>query len=714
MNSRIFSRCTPAVRTITQRRGISAYQRARDAIKHFEPHPFERYPVSQQSAPADWGKQFRKIGGNAMIRLSLHAQRKEREDSKGLWEKCMFRTARDATQRENLSQTIRTIQADSLRQTTDLERVNTKYVEAQRKVGLAEANDRALKQQIRSAEQTAKGLREEMARMKILVNQTRNSCANEVRKRERVIEGLKKHVGEGGRARGSGKAVGVITVNVVAGVGGETKGGETTSINDTGYDLRTETNEFLTELARGLSEDNENMGGLLRRTVDTLRTLSGCEKDNTRDLGMVVQMETGYEALAGDMEYVIEHLRHILTNPSFVPLEEVEVREEEIARLRDGWEKMESRWREAVQMMDGWRKRMSRSGQTVNLEELKMGLSLSPLKTKEEAVENAYQLSTLMEEGEGDTQADIDAMDDSGVPGQNEFQEPEFDEDDSELSESSMFEDEPLDEASEEQPSEPSEVEEQEDKTFATASSLSPGPPPQLSPLRETNTKGNQGSPSPQRDGFSTIMEENTYELLQLEAGTPARPKSTPKARSQTPKNQENPDLSLDEISLLKTSKVSQRSPRKISNPTPKSSRPAAAPKLQQTPSSKLPRPRDNLPQQSPLTMASIAAKLAATEREADAARVRAKIKAAKLSRVNAAVVNVDATKLMPPPPRTNELVDDEDAEPVKSDAGQNRKRKATGRTQGGRANRRRSTLSPWELESLILGGVTVSPGKES
>ncbi|EPE34711.1 hypothetical protein GLAREA_10405 [Glarea lozoyensis ATCC 20868] len=67
MNSRIFSRCTPAVRTITQRRGISAYQRARDAIKHFEPHPFERYPVSQQSAPADWGKQFRKIGGNAMI-----------------------------------------------------------------------------------------------------------------------------------------------------------------------------------------------------------------------------------------------------------------------------------------------------------------------------------------------------------------------------------------------------------------------------------------------------------------------------------------------------------------------------------------------------------------------------------------------------------------------------------------------------------------------
>ena len=33
------------------------------------------------------------------------------------------------------------------------------------------------------------------------------------------------------------------------------------------------------------------------------------------------------------------------------------------------------------------------------------------------------------------------------------------------------------------------------------------------------------------------------------------------------------------------------------------------------------------------------------------------------------------------------------------------RKRKAPAR-QGGRASRRRSTLSPWELESLMLGGV--------
>ncbi|TVY14295.1 hypothetical protein LARI1_G007092 [Lachnellula arida] len=614
----------------------------------------------------------------------------------------ILRRDRDATQRETLSQTLRTLRADSLRQTTDFERLNNKYAEAQRKVGLAEAAERAFKQQIRGAEHAARGLKEEMGRMRILVNQTRNQCANEVRKRERVIENMKKHVGEGGRARGSGKAVGVVTINVTAGVGGEVAtAGESVGTDDANYDLRMETNEFLTELARGLSEENENVGGLLRRTVDTLRTLSGCEKDHEGNV--VVQMDAGYENLAAEMDFVIEHLRTLLTNPSFVPLEEVEVREEEIIRLREGWERMESRWRDAVQMMEGWRKRMTRSGQTVNLEELKMGLKLSPLKPKEENAQT-FQLSTLMEEGEGedegDTQADIDAMDDSGLP---TSQEPEFDED-CEDSESSLFDDEPVDEISEE-----AFEEEQQDITIETASSLSPGPAPQLSPLRETN--GNRRIPSPEKEGFTTIVEENTYDLLQMQSSSPRKAKSTP--QSQRKNQSQNSHLSAtpsDEISLLKTSNVSQRSPRKTSNPTPKPHS-TSAPKLQQTPSSRLPRPREGaLPQQSPLTMASIAAKLAATEREADAARVRAKIKAAKMNR--------SSTEKMAPPPLPSPKKDE--AAPLLKDTASgevtSRKRKAaaTGRAQGGRANRRRSTLSPWELESLIMGGVGASPSKDS
>ena len=543
-----------------------------------------------------------------------------------------------------------------------------------------------MKQQLKSAEQATRGLKEEMAKMKLLVSQTRAQCANEVRKREKTIEGMKKHVGEGGRARGTGKMVGVVNVNVTPGIGAEINAVGTVSTNEPGYDLRMETNQFLTDLASGLSEENENMGALLRRTVTTLRALSGCEKEDVQVGGMVVQMESGYDDMAAEMDFVIEHLRNLLTNPSFVPLEEVEVREEEIIRLREGWEKMESRWKEAVQMMDGWRKRMTRSGQTVNLEELKMGLRLSPLKPREDANERALQLSTLMEEG--DTQADIDAMDDDEleVP-----VEPDFDDLDSE-SESSLFEEEPLDEVA----MVPEEV--QEDFSINSAASSSPVPEaPQISPLRDTINNGNRGP----RDAFSTIIEENTYDLLQLNTSSPQKSlKSTPQSREQ----EDTHPISLSEdVSPMRAASPVKTSPKKPTHLAPPNKAPST-PRLKDNASSRLPKPRNYaLPQQSPLTMASIAAKLAATEREADAARVRAKLKAARMK----SSANVDTVKLMPPPTITQE-------EPSKDerDAGEGadaergvRKRKAQGR-QGGRANRRRSTLSPWELESLILGGV--------
>lgn len=695
-----------------------------------------------------------------------------------------FSPQRDATQRESLTTTLRTLRSDSLRQTTELERLQTKHAEAQRRLGIADASERALKLQLKGAEQAQRGMKEEMARMKVLVQQTRNQCAVEVRKRERVIEGLKKHVGDG-RIRGGGKTVGVREITVVPGIGGEQQaGGMGLTTADEGYDLRSETNEFLTELARGLSEENENLAALVRRTVETLRTSSGWERPGQQEGGMVVSTEVGYEGIASDVDAVLEHVQTLLTNPSFVPLEEVEVREEEIIRLREGWEKMENRWREAVQMMEGWRKRMARSGQTVNLEELKMGLMLSPLKTKDQEEDRNLQLSTLMEEGEGDTQADIDAMEAEEMAG---MEEPDFD-DGMDDSASSLFEDEPIDE--QEEVSEPSEQQEQEPEeegySLHTASSLSIGPPPQLSPLKETS--GNQqraAAPSPpcrerDREGFSTIMEENTFDFLELESSSPPKTalltKSTPQRsfnpdpREQSATQQRRQQKSAtkltvstpsdDELalSLVKTSNptpqprsaksaVRQRSasPKKISRPTPKL---AATPRLKIGNESRLPRPRDALPQQSPLTMASIAAKLAASEREADAARVRAKIKAARANRAGAtsnitsSSSSADADKKSMPPPAIRLVPNDDEEELLRggstgsgtanwevngTDSGRERdegrqaesemkgkKRRAPGRTQGGRdkASRRRSTLSPWELESLILGGVP-SPGKQ-
>ncbi|KAH7399775.1 Afadin and alpha-actinin-binding-domain-containing protein [Cadophora sp. MPI-SDFR-AT-0126] len=730
----------------------------------------------------------------------------------------ILRRDRDATQRESLTTTLRTLRADTLRHTTDMERLSTKHTEAQRKLGIAESTERAMKLQLKSAEQANRVLKEEMARMKVLVQQTRSQCAVEVRKRERTLEGLKKHVGDG-RVRGGGKVVGSREITVVAGVGEvDERAGAMGSVGvgEEGYDLRSETNEFLTELARGLSEENEHLAALARRTVETLKTLSGWEKEHhesTRDgqQDMIVQTESGYDNLAQETEAVLEHVRTLLTNPSFVPLEEVEIREEEIIRLREGWERMESRWRDAVSMMDGWRKRMARSGQTVNLEELKMGLMLSPLKNKDDSAGNGngdgFGLSMVAEEdGEGDTQADIDAMDDSEMPDPDMG---DFDEEMDEESDSSLFEEEPLDEDVEVE-----EDQEQEDEeanyTIHTASSMSPGLPPQLSPLKETSGNSRAAAPSPpyiprkdkERDGFTTIVEENTYDLLQLASPKKqASARSTPQSlgrdrgakKENTPTGRAAPSTSSpDEVALLRTSfpppvlqqpqtnsRSGSSSPSKSSKSSqPSSSRPIpaqATPRLKlgnagsgaQGAESRLPRPREQPPMQSPLTMASIAAKLAASEREADAARVRAKIKAARgkggVSAVTAssrARATGDAAekdtkrgeeerKLMPPPP-TPKRVQPSQTSPSQSQDSKHRsepeshpapmeqhrsrdkadvevdtanvndvrsrKRKArelgTGRDKG-RASRRRSTLSPWELESLILGGAGVGGSPE-
>jgi hypothetical protein len=555
-----------------------------------------------------------------------------------------------------------------------------------------------MRQQLKSAEQAARGLKEEMARMKILVAQTRAQCANEVRKRERTIEGMKKHVADGGRARGTGKTVGVVSINVTAGIGAESGNVDALGTEESGYDLRMETNEFLTELARGLSEENEHMGRLVRRTVETLKTLSGYEREGRQENVMVVQTENVYETLAAEMDLVIEHVRTLLTNPSFVPLEEVEVREEEIIRLREGWERMESRWGEAVQMMDGWRKRMARSGQAVNLEELKMGLRLSPFRSRADPNMTVLQLSTLVEDGEGDTQADINAMDDTDVQGPEEL-DLDVDSDDSD---SSLVEEEVLDD-----PSEDVSEEQRQNVSFNTVSSASPGPPPQLSPLKET-TKGNRGaSHEPE---FTTIAEDDTYALLQLDKSSPRKSKPTQQPRPQHEPRQ-TPTPSEDEVVLLKTSNSQkQLLPKKHLYPAP-AGRSTPTPKVKDDTGSKLARPREALPQQSPLTMASIAAKLAASEREADAARVRAKLKAARMKGAS----NAEALKLNPPAKNEGRETEPSKAErdEPQQDAtrGQEtRKRKAPAR-QGGRASRRRSTLSPWELESLIQS--TVVEGAE-
>lgn len=232
-----------------------------------------------------------------------------------------------------------------------------------------------------------------MARLKGTVAQIRGQCANDVRRRDGEIQRLKRHL-EGRRGReGNTGQVGVVVVT--PGVNkaqyaqqGIRETGHGVDLGSPEYSLKQETTEFLTQLSQGLSDENDALIGLVRGTLATLRSLQGLPTPSasiSETSGNADGMEYGnlgaavlpsYESLAANIDEVLEHLRGLLTNPSFVPLEEVEIREEEIIRLREGWERMEARWREAVSLMDGWRRRMVDTGDTINLDDLSVGLKL--------------------------------------------------------------------------------------------------------------------------------------------------------------------------------------------------------------------------------------------------------------------------------------------------------------------------------------------------
>lgn len=612
-----------------------------------------------------------------------------------------------------------------------------------------------------------------MARVKTLVSQTRASCANEVRRRDRQIDGLKRQLGEATRSRGSVRNPAISVISVTGDVGAEGRAGAGCT-GDEGYNLRDETNEFLTELAKGLSEENEGLLAVLRRMREALRTMSGWERDAAKGDGHATDMTTNVNELEADLMAVLDHLQTILTNPSFVPLEEVVIREDEINRLREGWVKMESRWKEAVNLIDGWRRRLATSGMAVDDDELQLSLRLSPVRVKAEETAHAagLNLSCVMEEDEEDEEEECAGVESPSPPEHQDSVDlvsaPHDDDLPESDSEATVYGGR---EADAEDPNVDALQQSDavmEDPEPSVASSPLPEPP-QLSPLKDSTSAGNRGATSESRSRrrtkeHVTVMEEDTRERSKgtregsvSKRRTPSRPEAS---SSQSKKQKVEPaqeDMnssvsSLDSILLDSPSKrpaqqktkpaTRQRSsaaegrgslPSKCVRPSPTRGEPETVPepkpsdrepedlpqrnghhsyKRTTTTRSPLPRPSDPAPQQSPLTMAAIAAKLAASERDADAARVRAKLKAARMAKRRPELAPEAAA-----PAETRE----EDVDPVKKDVGHEAreaadegeaqvKRKREKRSMA--ASRRRSTLSPWELESLISGAAGASQGE--
>lgn len=512
-----------------------------------------------------------------------------------------------------------------------------------------------------------------MVRLKITVQQVRTSCANDIRKRDVQIQRLKSHLTSQQRGNKTGLVGASITINPGAtGMGGMTSSArdDGPDVDDPEYSLKQETTEFLTQLSQSLSDENDNLIGLVRTSIGTLKELQGMtenqrqddaeglstigEEDESTRQGMLQALPTSHETLAHGMDSVLGNLKNLLTNPNFVSIEEVESREEEILRLRAGWEKMEARLREAFALMETWRKRMANGGDTINLEELKMGLGLGlGLETV-----NNEEISMITEEDE----------DEGASSG--------FDE---EVGDADDLEDPPSPEADD--------IPEKTSSSDMFKLKLQPDPPA----LRESNGNVKSSAKSPRKVAFSAsipntpsqLEDENAeasgIDLVDAEKHT--RPASRSEERTSRPKGQDDRtprhvrcDNIADQIIKLASKVTFSSSPSTLDTMTALDSDKAWQTKK------RLSSPYAHPEERSPKLTVQDKLKVAQAEAEAAAVTDGLKVKSSTVRQKGEG--GVEREKRQRRASRSS---------PMKTRI-------------GGRPKRRKSTLTPEELDTLLLG----------
>lgn len=290
----------------------------------------------------------------------------------------LLRRDRDQENREQIALTLRTLRTDQTRKDGDLDKLQSRLEEKERALLQAQTEARTAKMEMRKLESATKALNDQLGRLKASVTQIKTQCANDVRKRDMHIERLKTHLQ--GQQRGNKGGLVAPTISV-SGKGPHSFNASFRDVSDPEYNLKQETTEFLTQLSAGLSDENDALIEMTRATLATLKELLGVPHDNYDQSITDIENEDGtlgfaHGSLAEELEATLEMLKTVLTNPNFVSMDEVEARDDEIDRLREGWDQMEAKWRDLLFMMNGWCTRLEKDGDTINLDELRKGLGL--------------------------------------------------------------------------------------------------------------------------------------------------------------------------------------------------------------------------------------------------------------------------------------------------------------------------------------------------
>ncbi|PHH75231.1 hypothetical protein CDD82_4531 [Ophiocordyceps australis] len=682
----------------------------------------------------------------------------------------ILRRDRDAGNRESLSMAMRELYADNVKHTDEIARLAGKNEEERRKADTATAAEATVRTQLKTAEATTRGLKDEVARVKSLVSQARAACAVDVRRRDRQIDTLKKQLSEAGRARGSRTNPAVTAIHVTGDFGLEKEARN--SVAGQGV-LRSESNTILSQLARRLGEENELMLSAVQQAIHQLRSMSGF--GDGEEQSMMDAIKPNCQDTMADLDCIMEHMRELLTSPRFVPIEEAIMRQGEIERLQATISHMEGRWAEFVQLMEGWREALATSGRAVCEKDLEQGLRLSPVRAqgdKDMQELRMRKLAAVAEEEEEDEEMSQHSPCPRGRPSQGvvstSYPEAEMDPSSEKQTECAHGSDEqvglpPRVESSQMAQDEAYRYQDTMDEEEVDEPQLPPcrplptksSPPhleaPRPGPLRFSPSVGNRGPLQAKREQVDKGAMRRVPVTAKSLRSLPVRPRSSILARTRDSIKARQPQQRpcIRSVPSSPEHKGHATKPSPVKKQTEHDAEPALpAVDTEQGPQLDEPRqdewdddeaqpveshagasatqpcvvkteasPVQQHKKHSPSAKV-IAAKLAASEREADATRVRAKLRAAR-----ACSGGIARPPRIAPPTRGQQ--DDAKADssvdahashahqpldnvaqhvdPVKLPQPKPEKRKRERRT-GRAAARRRSTLSPWELQALISG----------
>lgn len=303
----------------------------------------------------------------------------------------ILRRDRDAEQKEALSTTIRTLRSEESQRILDLQRLQDKNVHFKNELATSEAQQRNAVLSMKKAQAEVREFKEQALKLKSTLDQVRAKAISDIRKRDVELGKLKNHLS--GLNRGKKEPTTKTTkTNTCSSHKSTGKDGRNFSEGSMSRELclEGEDTDFLAAVVNETTTENVALRKIVEDTLTYLKTLSGFEEhvqqlesipdlasmDNAigipgqyrdRDLNNSTdsaQSDTivPVQSLASSMSEVLSHCQSILRDPSFVPIEEVQIRDEEIAKLRAGWEKMADRWKEAVTMMGQWRQKVMNDG----------------------------------------------------------------------------------------------------------------------------------------------------------------------------------------------------------------------------------------------------------------------------------------------------------------------------------------------------------------